>query len=92
MGVNLIQGYQIAIPFYLTGSEGSGSLLFSTSGSLELNTTAQTDFFIIKQDNQQVFKVNSQGVIEHKAILTTPLLVTGGLFYSSSNGWYVYEQ
>jgi hypothetical protein len=50
MGVNLIQGYQIAIPFYLTGSEGSGSFLFSTSGSLELNTTAQTDFFIIKQD------------------------------------------
>ena len=87
---NLIQGYQLEIPFYLSGSSSSGSLLFSSSGSLELNTTTTTDFFTLKQNGQQVFKVNSEGVVEHKALLNTPTVVTGGLFYSASD-WYLYH-
>ena len=86
---NLISGYQLAIPFYLSGSESSGSLLFTNSGSLELNTTSTTDYLTLKQDNQPVFKVNSEGVVEHKELLNTPTVVTGGLFYSSSD-WYLY--
>jgi hypothetical protein len=85
---SLIQGYQIGIPFYLSGSEGT----FLFSGSyVEINsTTSSTDFFIIKNNGQQVFKVNSQGVVEHKEIFSTPTVVTGGLFYSASDDWYLY--
>jgi len=85
---NLISGYQLAIPFYLSGSKGS----FLFSGSyIELNsTTSSTDFFIIKDNGQQVFKVNQQGVVEYKEILNTPTVVTGGLFYSASDDWYLY--
>lgn len=84
---SLIQGYQIAIPFELTGSEGS--FLFSGS-RIEINsTTSSTDFFIIKQNGEQVFKINQEGVVEHKMVLNTPTVVTGGLFYSSSDEWYL---
>ena len=85
---NLIQGYQIDIPFYLSGS--SGTFLFSGS-YVEINSlTSSTDFFIIKNNGQQVFKVNQEGVVEHKEIFNTPTVVTGGLFYSASDDWYLY--
>ena len=85
---SLIQGYQIDIPFYLSGSKGT----FLFSGSyVEINSiTSSTDFFIIKDNNQQVFKVNQQGVVEFKEINTAPTVVTGGLFYSSSDDWFLY--
>jgi len=85
---NLIQGYQVDIPFELSGS--SGYFLFSGS-YVEINSaTSSTDFFIIKDNGQQVFKVNQEGVVEFKEISTTPTVVTGGLFYSSSDDWYLY--
>jgi len=86
--MSLIQGYQVAIPFNLSGSKGT----FLFSGSyVELNSlTSSTDFFIIKDNGQQVFKVNKQGVVEHKELMTTPTVVTGGLFYSGSDDWYLY--
>jgi hypothetical protein len=85
---SLIQGYQIAIPFELSGS--NGSFLFSGS-YVEINSaTSSTDFFIIKQNGEQVFKVNQEGVVEHKMLNNTPLIVTGGIFYSASDDWYLY--
>jgi hypothetical protein len=85
---NLIQGYQLDIPFHLSGS--SGTFLFSGS-YVEINSvTSSTDFFIIKDNGQQIFKVNQQGVVEYKEIFNTPTVVTGGLFYSSSDDWYLY--
>ena len=86
---NLIQGYQLAIPFELSGSQGSGSLLFTESGSLELNTTSTTDYLTLKQDGTSIFKVNMEGVVEHKKLINTPTVVTGGIFYSASD-WYLY--
>ncbi len=86
--MSLIQGYQIAIPFYLSASKGT----FLFSGSyVEINSlTSSTDFFIIKDNGQQVFKVNQEGVVEHKELMNTPTVVTGGLFYSGSDDWYLY--
>ena len=85
---NLIQGYQVAIPFELSGSKGT--FLFSSS-YVELNSvTSSTDFFIIKSNGSQVFKVNKEGVVEHKMLTTTPTVVTGGIFYSGSDDWYLY--
>ena len=85
---SLIQGYQIAVPFELSGSKGS----FLFSGSyIEINSvTSSTDFFIIKDNGSQVFKVNQQGVVEHKMLVNTPTVVTGGIFYSASDDWYLY--
>ena len=85
---NLIQGFQVDIPFYLSGS--LGSFLFSGSYVENNSVTSSTDFFIIKDNGQQIFKVNSQGVVEHKELTSTPTVVTGGLFYSSSNDWFLY--
>jgi hypothetical protein len=85
---SLIQGYQIAVPFELSGSKGT----FLFSGSyIEINSvTSSTDFFIIKNNGEQVFKVNQQGVVEHKMLINTPTVVTGGIFYSASDDWYLY--
>lgn len=88
---SLIQGYQLSIPFELSGSQSSGSLSFNESGSLELNTTANTDYLTLKQDGTSVFKVNNEGVIECKELINSPTVVTGGLFYSASN-WYLYYE
>ena len=86
--MSLIQGYQIAIPFSLSGS--NGTFLFSGS-YVEINSlTSSSDFFIIKDNGQQVFKVNQEGVVEHKELMNTPTVVTGGLFYSGSDDWYLY--
>lgn len=85
---NLISGYQVAIPFELSGS--NGTFLFSGS-YVELNSaTSSTDFFIIKNNGNQVFKVNKEGVVEHKMLINTPTVVTGGIFYSGSDDWYLY--
>ena len=53
---SLIQGYQIGIPFNLSGSEGS----FLFSGSyIELNSaTSSTDFFIIKESEFETLPVD----------------------------------
>ena len=85
---NLITGYQIAIPFELSGS--NGSLLFSGS-YVELNSTVTSSagFFVLKHNNEQVFKVNKEAVVEFKNIPNTPTVVTGGMFYSASD-WYLY--
>ena len=85
---SLIQGYQIAVPFELSGSKGT----FLFSGSyIEINSvTSSTDFFIIKNNGEQVFKINQQGVVEHKMLINTPTVVTGGIFYSASDDWYLY--
>ena len=85
---NLISGYQVAIPVELSGS--NGTFLFSGS-YVELNSaTSSTDFFIIKNNGNQIFKVNKEGVVEHKMLINTPTVVTGGIFYSSSEDWYLY--
>jgi hypothetical protein len=89
---SLIQGYQLSIPFELSGSKSSGSLLFTESGSLELNTTANVDFLTLKQDGTLVFKVNKEKVVEYKELINTPTVVTGGMFYSASNWYLYYEQ
>ena len=85
---NLITGYQIAIPFELSGS--SGSLLFSGS-YVELNSTVTSSagFFTLKHNNDQIFKVNKEAVVEFKNLINTPTVVTGGMFYSASD-WYLY--
>lgn len=84
---SLIQGYQISVPFELSGSKGT----FLFSGSyVEINSvTSSTDFFVLKDNGSQVFKVNKEGVVEHKELTNTPTVVTGGLFYSASD-WYLY--
>ena len=70
----------------------TGTFLFSGS-YVEINSiTSSTDFFIIKDNGQQVFKVNQQGVVEFKEILNTPTVVTGGLFYSASDEWFLYHR
>lgn len=85
---SLIQGYQIAVPFELSGS--GGSFLFSGS-YIELNSVSSSaDFFIVKQNGSQVFKINQEGVVEHKMLVNTPTVVTGGIFYSASDDWYLY--
>jgi hypothetical protein len=89
---SLIQGYQLSIPFELSSSKSSGSLLFTESGSLELNTTANVDFLTLKQDGTSVFKVNKEKVVEYKELINTPTVVTGGMFYSASNWYLYYEQ
>jgi hypothetical protein len=73
---------------FLTGSLNvSGS--FSTSGSLTINLNGVDDIFSISVAGEEKLKVNNEGVLELTSQLSIPTAVAGGIFYSSSNEYYL---
>lgn len=73
---------------FLTGSLNvSGS--FSTSGSLTIDLDGVEDIFSISVNGEEKLKVNTEGVLQLSSQSLTPTAVAGGLFYSSSNNYYL---
>ena len=73
---------------FLTGSLNvSGS--FSTSGSLSIDLDGVNDIFSISVDGQEKVKVNTEGTLQLTSQSSTPTAVAGGLFYSSSNDYFL---
>ena len=73
---------------FLTGSLNvSGS--FSTSGSLSIDLDGVNDIFSISVDGQEKVKVNTEGTLQLASQSSTPTAVAGGLFYSSSNDYFL---
>lgn len=73
---------------FLTGSLNvSGS--FSTSGSLSIDLNGVNDIFSISVDGQEKVKVNTEGTLQLTSQSSTPTAVAGGLFYSSSNDYFL---
>lgn len=73
---------------FLTGSLNvSGS--FSTSGSLTIDLDGVDDIFSISVAGQEKLKVNTEGVLQFTSQSSTPTAAGGGIFYSSSNEYYL---
>ena len=59
------------------------------SGSLLLNFTDIENYFSIKVNNIEKIKVNNEGILQLTSQDITPTPITGGIFYSSSNEFYI---
>jgi hypothetical protein len=73
---------------FLTGSLNvSGS--FATTGSLAIDLDGVNDIFSISVAGEEKLKVNNQGTLQLLPQSITPPSVAGGMFYSSSNEFYL---
>ena len=73
---------------FLTGSlYVSGS--FTTTGSLSIDLNGVDDIFNISVAGEEKLKVNNQGTLQLLPQSITPPSVAGGIFYSSSNEFYL---
>ena len=75
--------------FTRTGSYYSTTNDLKVTGSLDLSFDGIEDYFAISIAGEEKFKVNEEGVVEYKPHDTTPTAVTGGLFYSSSDAYFL---
>lgn len=72
----------------LTGSFGvSGS--FATSGSLTIDLNGVDDIFKISVSGEEKIKVNTEGILQIASQSVTPTAIKGGIFYSSSNNYFL---
>lgn len=77
-------------PFFVTGS--AGFLSYTDGGGIVLASTGSTptNFFLIQDATSDIFKINSQGVVQTKTFSTgsapTPQY---GAFYFSNDNLYI---
>lgn len=73
---------------FLTGSLSvSGS--FSTQGPLTIELDGVDDTFSIAVEGEEKLKVNTEGTLQLISQSITPTAVVGGMFYSSSNDYFL---
>jgi hypothetical protein len=73
---------------FLTGSLNiSGS--FAVSGSLSLNFDGVDDRFQVSVNGESKVRINREGTLQLAPQEQTPTPITGGIFYSSSQEYYL---
>ena len=73
---------------FLTGSLNvSGS--FSTTGSLTVDLNGADNVFSISVAGEEKVKVNTAGTLQLVSQSSTPTATQGGMFYSSSNEFFL---
>ena len=83
-GVNSFTGSSdISGSIQLTGSYSQ------ISGSFTTNLTIDGEDFSVKSDNELVFKASRNRVVSFGEQATTPTAVSGGLFYSGSDEFFL---
>jgi hypothetical protein len=80
--------YEAAI-FRKTGSKWATTNDLDITGSLNLELDGVEKYFSVNINGVSQVKVNEEGVLTMTAKVETPTAVTGGLFYSSSNEYYL---
>lgn len=75
--------------FRRTGSYYSATSDIKITGSLNLNFDGIEDYFSIQVNGTERFKVNEEGVMVLSAFDETPSAIAGGMFYSSSDAYYL---
>jgi len=85
-GVDLTEGGSI---FTQTGSYWNTTRNIGVTGSLQLSFDGVQDYFSITVAGTETLKVNTEGILEMTPQLSTPTPVSGGLFYSSSDAFFL---
>lgn len=75
--------------FRRTGSYHSATSDLRVTGSLFLNFDGVEDYFSVSVSGSEKFKINEQGVMVLSSFDETPTAVAGGMFYSSSDAYYL---
>jgi len=75
--------------FTQTGSFYNTTNNVGITGSLFVNLNGTTDLINITIQGEPKIKVNEEGVLQLKEFSSPPTPVTGGIFYSTSNEFYL---
>jgi hypothetical protein len=75
--------------FQQTGSYWNTTRNIGITGSLQLSLNGVNEYFAISVAGQEKVKVNTEGTLQLIAQEQTPTAVAGGIFYSSSDAFYL---
>lgn len=75
--------------FKQTGSYWNTTRNIGITGSLQMNFDGASNYFSIAVSGQEKLKVNTQGTLQLIPQSITPTAVEGGIFYSSSDAFYL---
>lgn len=75
--------------FRQTGSYWNTTRNVGITGSFQLALDGVDSYFAISKGGQEKIKVNTEGTLQLVSQSTTPTAVEGGIFYSSSDAFYL---
>jgi hypothetical protein len=75
--------------FRQTGSYWNTSRNVGITGSFQLSFDGVQDFFAVSVAGQEKLRVNTEGTLQLAPQDQTPTAVSGGIFYSSSDAFYL---
>jgi hypothetical protein len=75
--------------FRLTGSYWNTTRNVGITGSFQLALNGVDQYFAVSVGGQEKIKVNTDGILQLAPQDPTPTAVAGGIFYSSSDAFYL---
>jgi len=75
--------------FRLTGSYWNTTRNVGITGSFQLALNGVDQYFAVSVGGQEKIKVNTEGTLQLAPQDATPTAVSGGIFYSSSDAFYL---
>ena len=75
--------------FKQTGSYWNTTRNIGITGSLQMNFNGTSDYFSVAVSGQEKVKINTQGTLQLVQQSVTPTAIEGGIFYSSSDAFYL---
>lgn len=75
--------------FKQTGSYWNTTRNIGITGSFQLALNGVDQYFAVSVDGQEKIKVNTEGTLQLASQETAPTAVTGGIFYSSSDAFFL---
>ena len=75
--------------FKQTGSYWNTTRNIGITGSFQLALNGVDQYFAVSVDGQEKIKVNTEGTLQLAPQETAPTAVTGGIFYSSSDAFFL---
>lgn len=75
--------------FKQTGSYWNTTNNIGITGSFQLNLDGAQNYFAVSVAGQEKLRVNTEGTLQLASQDITPTAVTGGIFYSSSDAFYL---
>lgn len=75
--------------FKQTGSYWNTTRNVGITGSFQLNLDGVNNYFAVSVGGQEKIKVNTEGTLQLAPQEQTPTAVSGGIFYSSSDAFYL---
>lgn len=91
-GSIVLNGIDLSIDqsiFKQTGSYWNTTRNIGITGSFQLGLNGVDQYFAVSVAGQEKIKVNTEGTLQLTPQNVTPTAVTGGIFYSSSDAFFL---